>query len=176
MENLLLHICCASCATAVIEKLRNENYKVSGLFYNPNIYPLEEYHKRLDSLENLATKIDLPLIIGLYDTKKWEKQTQGLENETENGERCKICYRMRFEYTVKIAKSKGYEVFTTTLTISPHKSASRINYIGQEIGERYGIKFLSLDFKKQNGFKRSIVLSKEYKLYRQSYCGCKYSL
>lgn len=176
MNRLFLHICCAPCATEVIERLRNEGYEVFGFFYNPNIYPKKEYQRRLYALKKLASKIELPYSVGPYNIAEWNKQVQGLECEPENGERCKVCYRMRFNYTAKIAKAEGFKIFTTTLTISPHKPAAVINSIGKEVGERHEIKFIPFDFKKQNGFKHSVILSKKYGLYRQSYCGCKYSI
>ncbi|MCK4307924.1 epoxyqueuosine reductase QueH [candidate division WOR-3 bacterium] len=186
---ILLHICCAPCATEVIENLRRKEYKVVGLFYNLNIYPEEEYALRLDNLHKLASCVDLPFSEGAYNTRDWYKEiqgskvqrfkgskVQGLEAEPEGGERCKICYRMRLDYTARIAKSKGYKVFATTLTVSPYKLSKIINPIGEEVGERHKIKFLAEDFKKQDGFKRSVILSKKYGLYRQSYCGCEFSL
>jgi predicted adenine nucleotide alpha hydrolase (AANH) superfamily ATPase len=175
-NSIFLHICCGPCATAVIEKLRAQKYDVFGFFYNPNIYPKKEYQMRLNTVKKLSLKMHFPLILGPYHQEEWKKQTQGLEKEPENGLRCKFCYKMRLEFTAAIAKAKGYKLFTTTLTISPHKSTQIINEIGEGVGERYKIKFGPFDFKKQNGFHQSIILSKEYDLYRQSYCGCKYSL
>lgn len=173
---IFLHICCAPCATEVIERLRKEEYEICGFFYNPNIYPKEEYERRLDAIKKLASRIELQFITGPYNTEDWNKQIQGLENEPESGERCKICYRMRLDYAAEVAKAREYKIFTTTLTISPHKPTSIINSIGKEVGERHRIEFLSFDFKKQNGFNHSVLLSTKYELYRQSYCGCKYSL
>ncbi|MBI4722797.1 MAG: epoxyqueuosine reductase QueH [Candidatus Stahlbacteria bacterium] len=185
IQKIVLHICCAPCATEVVERLKNQEYGVVGVFYNPNIYPQEEYTKRLNTLKKLVAKINFQLLVGPYNADKWKKQIEETkevqleveppQKEPEGGERCKICYRMRLNYTAEIAKAHGYKIFTTTLTISPHKSAEIINYIGKEVGERHKLEFKEFDFKKQNGFKQSILLSKKYELYRQSYCGCKYS-
>jgi predicted adenine nucleotide alpha hydrolase (AANH) superfamily ATPase len=159
----------------VIERLREEGHTVFGFFYNPNIYPIEEYEKRANSLKKLAARINLDYVIGAYETEEWYMQIQGLENEPENGKRCKVCYEMRLIQTAQAAKARGYECFATTLTISPYKPAPVIDPIGRRVGERHGIEFLERDFKKHNGFQRSVLLSKEYELYRQSYCGCEYS-
>lgn len=175
-EKVLLHICCAPCATEVVENLRRKGYKVTGFFCNPNIYPEEEYALRLDNLYKLASYMDLPFLEGAYNTRDWHKEVQGLESEPEGGERCKICYRIRLDCTARTAKNKGYKAFATTLTVSPYKSGKIINPIGEEVGERHKIKFLAEDFKKQDGFRRSIILSRKYGLYRQSYCGCEFSL
>jgi predicted adenine nucleotide alpha hydrolase (AANH) superfamily ATPase len=173
---IFLHICCAPCAVGVIEILRAEGHTVSGFFYNPNIYPVEEYEKRVASLERLAGRIGFDYVVGSYDTEDWHEHVQGLENEPENGERCKACYEMRLNHTAETAKARGYECLATTLTISPHKSASIIGPIGRRVGGRHGIEFLERDFKKRDGFNHSVLLSKEHGLYRQSYCGCEYSL
>ncbi len=175
-KSILLHICCAPCATEVVENLRKEGYEVTGFFYNPNIYPKKEYDLRLDNFHKLASQIDLPFLVGSYNSKDWYQEIQGLEAEPEGGKRCKICHRMRLNHTAQIAKDKGYEAFTTTLTVSPYKLSKIINPIGKEVGEKHKTKFLERDFKKQEGFKRSITLSKKYELYRQSYCGCEFSL
>ena len=173
---ILLHICCAPCAVGVVERLREEQCKVTGFFYNPNIYPKKEYDLRLDNVYKLASQIGGPFFVGPYNTKDWYQEVQGLEVEPEGGKRCEVCYRMRLDYTAQVAKSKGYELFTTTLTVSPNKPSKIINPIGQEVGERYKIKFLEQNFKKQDGFKRSVILSNKYGLYRQSYCGCEFSM
>lgn len=175
-DTVLLHICCAPCATSVVETLKNDNYEVIGYFYNPNIHPETEYNLRLKELEKLADNMALQTIIGVYTPQIWLEQIKGLEDAQEGGDRCKVCYKLRLEHTAKIALEKGYQYFTTTLSVSPHKPADIINSIGQEVGERYGIKFLSYDFKKKDGFKISLRLTKKYNLYRQSYCGCIYSM
>ncbi len=177
---VLLHICCAPCATTPIERLREQGNEVIGYFYNPNIHPEQEYKKRLEQMEKLAKKIDLIYFEGNYEKNEWLKQCSKFKDEPEGGKRCELCYKMRLEKTASYAKN-NFDAFTTTLTISPHKNSELINRIGKEIGERYNIKFLEMDFKKtdssgKDGFKRSIVLSKKYNLYRQNYCGCIYSI
>ena len=173
---VFLHICCAPCAVGVIERLREEGHTVFGFFFNPNIYSVQEYEKRAKSLEKLAEKIDLEYVVGSYETEKWYARIQGLESEPETGRRCEVCYEMRLSQAARSAKARGYDCFATTLTISPHKPAPVIGAIGRRVGERHGIEFLERDFKKRDGFRQSVLLSKEYELYRQSYCGCEYSL
>ena len=174
-DTVLLHICCAPCATSVIETLKNDGYEVIGYFYNPNIHPESEYQTRLNEFEKLASNMALQTIISTYTPEIWLEQTKGMEDEPEGGNRCKICYGLRLEHTAKTALGKGYKFFTTTLSVSPHKPVNIINSVGQGVGEKYGINFLPYDFKKKDGFKKSIELSKKYNLYRQTYCGCKYS-
>ncbi|NQT00137.1 MAG: epoxyqueuosine reductase QueH [Candidatus Omnitrophica bacterium] len=169
---VLLHICCAVCAAPCVERLRQENHRVSGYFYNPNIQPEAEHHRRLQDTQRLAREMDFPLIAGDYDTDKWLSQIKGWEQEPEGGRRCSECFNLRLERTKEMLKQKVIEAFTTTLTISPHKNAQLINEIGQRIG---GDSFLARDFKKQNGFKRAQELSKQHQLYHQDYCGCLYS-
>lgn len=174
---VLLHICCAPCATSVIETLKADDYEVIGYFYNPNIHPESEYQIRLKEFEKLASNNLLSeIIVDIYNPDIWFNQTEGMENVPEGGDRCKICYALRLEQAAKMALKKGYSSFATTLTVSPHKPAGIINIVGQGVGERYGIKFLSYDFKKKDGFKKSIELSKKYNFYRQLYCGCIYSM
>jgi predicted adenine nucleotide alpha hydrolase (AANH) superfamily ATPase len=171
---LLLHICCAPCSTEVIERL-SPSYEVTGFFYNPNIHPRREYELRLSELERFSKEEGFRYIPGEYDIKDWFGKTKGLEKEPEGGKRCKVCYRIRLEETAKAAKERGFDMFTTTLTISPHKNASIINSIGRELKRKYGIKFLSKDFKKKDGFKKSVEHSKKHGLLRQDYCGCVFS-
>lgn len=175
-SSVMLHICCAPCATAAVEKLKEDKYNITGFFYNPNIYPEKEYDKRLSNLSIFAQKISLRVLQSIYAPKKWQKQVEDMEMFEEGGKRCEKCFRIRLEETAIKAKQEGMQAFTTTLTVSPHKSEKLINSIGTEIGERYGIEFLRYDFKKQDGFKRSIILSKTYNLYRQNYCGCSFSI
>ena len=170
---ILLHICCAVCASSVLERLRQEGHEVIGYFYNPNIHPRGEYLKRLQETEELARRENFPLIIGDYDVNGWFVRTKGLEKEPEGGRRCARCFRLRLEATVKVAKEKGFAAFTTTLTVSPHKNAQAINEIGRKIDQ---VLFLKRDFKKQDGFKRAQELSRELNLYHQDYCGCIFSL
>ncbi len=171
---LLLHICCAPCSTHVVEVLKKD-YDVSGYFYNPNIHPEDEYIKRGSEMKRYAKMIDLAIACDEYDDDRWFQMVDGMEGLPEGGERCLICYRMRLENAAKYASQHGYECITTTLSVSPHKKADKINEIGSEVSARYGLKWHSADFKKQGGFDRSIRMSKEAGLYRQSYCGCVFS-
>ncbi len=172
-KKLLLHICCAPDATYVISALRD--YNLTGYFYNPNIYPEEEYILRLREMEGLAEKLGISLHPSSYDPERWFELTKGLEYEPERGRRCEICFRMRLESTARLAEEEGFDIFTTTLTISPHKDAELINKIGREIAANLRVEFMEADFKKKDGFKKSVELSKKYGLYRQDYCGCIYS-
>ena len=173
-QKLLLHACCAPCVTVPMERLQAD-FEVSCFFYNPNIHPAEEHSKRLAEIQNLAKKLDLQIIIHRYDSERWFELVKGLEDEPERGARCKICFHMRLEQTAQYARQHGFDIFTTTLTLSPHKNAALINQLGAELGKRYQIEFLAADFKKKDGFKRSIELSDRHNLYRQTYCGCIFS-
>lgn len=172
---MLLHICCAPCSTHVVEKLR-DSYDVTGFFYNPNIHPDGEYERRLATARTYARSTGLELLEGEYEVARWMEATRGLESEPEGGARCPLCYRLRLEETALRAKAGGYEYFATTLTISPRKKAGVINPIGMEIAVKYGLNFHADDFKKKDGFKRSVEMSREHGLYRQDYCGCVYSM
>ena len=181
-QKILLHSCCAPCSTAVIERLKDD-YEIVIFYYNPNIYPEEEYIKRKNEEikyiahlnetngENLIEMLDCD-----YDSEKFYEVTRGYEKEREGGARCAICFKLRLEETAKKAKEKGFDLFGTTLTVSPHKNAELINSIGLGIEKELDIKFLVSNFKKQNGYKRSVELSKENNIYRQSYCGCEFAL
>ena len=173
---LLLHVCCAPCSTACLEKL-DPYFDITVFYYNPNISPFEEYQKRLDE-EQTFIKNTYPHIkvveVG-YDSEKFAEISKGKENLPEGGARCKDCYRLRLSKTGEYAKQNGYDFFTTTLTVSPYKHSDTLNSIGAEISEKIGVDYLFSDFKKENGYSRSIILSKEHGLYRQDYCGCKYS-
>lgn len=175
---LLLHVCCAPCASGVLEYVARF-FKLGLLYYNPNIAPREEYDKRLAELERLIREMPLESPVELlpcgYDGEAFTEAIRGLEGEPEGGGRCMACYRLRLEYTARMAKEKGFEYFTTTLSISPLKNARALNGIGEEVGQKYGVKHLPADFKKREGYKLSIQRSKEYGLYRQDYCGCVYS-
>jgi hypothetical protein len=171
---LLLHTCCAPCSTEVIKRLKR-NYDLILLFSNQNIYPEEEYKQRLENTEKITRILKLKLIEDKYCHKEWLNMIRGFENEPENGKRCEYCYRFRLEKTAKKAHELNINLITTTLTISPYKNTEIINKIGQEIAKQYNIRFLSENFKKQDGFKKSIELSKRYALYRQNYCGCEFS-
>ena len=178
-EKLLLHACCAPCSSAVLERLGNY-FSITILYYNPNITDKNEYEKRLKEIENFVSKFEtkykIEVIPGRYDSKEFFDMARGLENEPERGKRCYKCYEMRLEETAKMAEELGFKYFTTTLSLSPYKNANWINEIGEELSKKYNSNFLYSDFKKKNGYKRSIELSKEYNLYRQDYCGCVYSI
>ncbi|HJM37103.1 MAG: hypothetical protein CL877_05915 [Dehalococcoidales bacterium] len=170
---IVLHICCGVCAAGVVERLTVEGHEVVGLFYNPNIHPTEEYERRLEVARRVAGELNFHLVIGSYTPDEWFQATSGLENEPEGGKRCSVCFRLRLKKTYLYLLEHGEDAFTTTLTVSPTKSAAIINQIGSEIG---GDRFLLRDFKKKNGFKRSSELAEKWGLYRQHYCGCLYSI
>ncbi len=175
---LLLHSCCAPCSSYVLEYLSNY-FEITINFYNPNITFKEEYSKRLEEQKtfnrDMKVKNEIKLIEGRYDVGDFFKYVEGLEDCKEGGERCFKCYRLRLEDTAKKAKEMGFEYFSTVLSISPLKNAQKINEIGKELEEKYGVKFLTGDFKKKNGYKRSVELSRDHDLYRQDYCGCVFS-
>jgi predicted adenine nucleotide alpha hydrolase (AANH) superfamily ATPase len=170
---ILLHICCGVCAAGVVERLTLEGHQVHGLFYNPNIHPRQEYDRRLEVARKVAKELDFPLEVPLYITEEWFNETVSLENEPEGGRRCEVCFRLRLRRAYLYMKDCRADAFTTTLTVSPHKSAGMINRVGQEVG---GERFLARDFKKKEGFKRAVELAKKWVLYRQDYCGCIYSM
>lgn len=176
--SILLHSCCAPCSSYVIEYLTNY-FDITILYYNPNISPITEYNKRKEEeikfIKNFPSKNKLDFIDCCYDNDLYEEKIRGLELEPERGKRCNICFKLRLEKTCQYAKKMNFDYFGTTLTVSPYKNASLINEIGLELENTYKINFLISDFKKKNGYKRSIELSSEYNLYRQNYCGCKYS-
>jgi len=178
VKSLLLHSCCAPCSSYCIEYL-SEYFEITLYFYNPNIKSLDEYEKRANELKRLVsmmnTKYKVNVIIADFDTAEFYKIAKGYEDCKEGSERCFRCYELRLRQSCKVAKEKGFDYFTTTLSISPHKNASKLNEIGESLANEYGISYLYSDFKKKNGYKRSIELSKEYDLYRQNYCGCIYS-
>lgn len=175
---LLLHACCAPCSSAVLEQL-TEQFAVSVLFYNPNISPQTEFEKREAELERLILEMpaarDARMIRTAYDPTVFFEAVHGMEDIPEGGERCFVCYRLRLEAAAQYAKEHGFDYFTTTLTISPLKNAAKLNEIGEELAGKYGVAHLPSDFKKKDGYKRSITLSKEYDLYRQDFCGCVFS-
>ena len=174
---LLLHSCCAPCSSAILEFLQNY-FDITVYFYNPNITFEEEYYKRLNEQREYHEKrgYSIKVIEGKYDPREdFFKQVKGLEDRKEGGERCFKCYTLRMEATVQKAKELGFDYFSTVLSISPLKNAQWINEIGEELSEKYGIKFLNGDFKKKNRYLRSTEISREYELYRQDYCGCVFS-
>ncbi|MBN2106279.1 MAG: epoxyqueuosine reductase QueH [Deltaproteobacteria bacterium] len=174
-RDLLVHVCCAPCATAVFEALA-QDFAVTAFFYNPNIQPDTEYQKRLEHVQSLCRMKDIPLVIPEYDEGSWVRQTAGLEHETEGGSRCSICFRVRLARTVAVAQTMGIGTVATTLSVSPHKNVYRINEAGADAVQGTGIVFLDRDFKKRDGYRKSCELSRKYGLYRQKYCGCLYSL
>ena len=173
---ILLHSCCAPCSSTCIDRL-SDKAKLDIMYYNPNIEPEEEYLKRKEEQKRLIKLLnkDIKVLDCDYDNNKYHEVVKGYEKEPERGSRCYICYKQRMEYTAKIAKEKGYDMFATTLTVSLYKVTKWINEIGFDLEKEYNIKYLPTDFKKQNGYKKSIELSKKYNLYRQDYCGCIYS-
>ena len=175
---LLLQSCCGPCSSYVLEAL-TPFFRVTVLYYNPNIQPQEEYDLRLENQRKIIAVLPTPSAVDIlecsYDGEKYDAAVRGLESEPEGGARCTVCFHLRLEETAKRASELGYDWFCTTLTVSPHKDAERLNQIGMALGEKYGVPFLPSDFKKREGYKRSIQLSKEYDLYRQDYCGCLYS-
>lgn len=176
---LLLHACCAPCSSYVLEYLA-EHMQITVFFYNPNITRPEEYRKRVEEekrlIRELPVKYPVSFLEGPYEPARFFETVKGLEAEPEGGKRCEVCFRLRLEETAKAALANGgFDYFTTSLTISPLKNAPLLNSLGEEIGAQYGIAFLPSDFKKKNGYKRSIELSREYDLYRQDFCGCIFS-
>lgn len=176
---LLLHSCCAPCSSWCLYFL-SSYFKITVFYYNPNIYPEEEYYKRVEEqkrfIEALPSINKISFIEGEFDPEEFYNSVKGFEKEKEGGERCFHCYRLRLFKTALLAKEKGFDYFTTTLTISPLKNAAKLNEIAKEVADELGIKNLPSDFKKENGYKMSTELSKEYGLYRQDYCGCIFSL
>lgn len=172
---LLLHICCIGCGAHIIQELKKD-FKLELFFYNPNIFPAKEYQIRLEEAERVAKKFGIKLTVGGDNHREWLKSVKGLEAEPERGGRCLVCYRDRLERAVESAKEKGFDFFATTLTISPHKDARAIGKISKELEQQYGVKYLDKDFKENDGFKKSCQLSRELNLYRQSYCGCEFSI
>lgn len=178
VPRLLLHSCCAPCSSYVLEYL-SQYFEITVFYYNPNISPAEEYEKRVEEQQHLIAS--LPAVhpihfeAGVYEPERFYQVSRGHEKDPEGGERCFLCYRLRLEEAAKLASQGGYDYFTTTLTISPLKNAQKLNEIGEELAGIYQVSHLPSDFKKKNGYKRSVELSAEYDLYRQDYCGCVFS-
>ena len=175
-KSLLLQVCCAPCSSYCIEYLRNY-FDITILYYNPNISPIEEYNKRLEEVKRFVNSFEpsIKLLECNYDGDKFDDMAKGLEDIPEGGSRCYKCYKLRLEETARIAKENNFDYFGTTLSISPYKNAAWLNEIGKNLEDKYNISYLYADFKKKNGYKRSIELSNKYNLYRQDYCGCIYS-
>lgn len=178
VPRLLLHSCCAPCSSYVLEYL-SRYFEITVFYYNPNISPEEEFHKRAEEqrklIEALPAKHPVRLVVGPYESERFYEQSRGYEKEPEGGERCFLCYRLRLSEAAKLASEGGYDYFATTLTISPLKNAEKLNEIGEELSRIYKVEHLPSDFKKKNGYRRSVELSAQYGLYRQNYCGCVFS-
>jgi predicted adenine nucleotide alpha hydrolase (AANH) superfamily ATPase len=171
---ILLHICCAPDATASFERL-HPDYNVVGFFHNPNIHPEQEYKKRLREAQTVAERMGFDLILPPYKPEEWLREVKGLEAEPEKGKRCEACFRFNLRATAQKAAELGIPYFTTTLSISPHKNSEVIFSIAKEAAEEFEVEFLQENFKKKDGFKRSLDLARELDLYRQNYCGCRFS-
>ena len=178
VPRLLLHSCCAPCSSYCLELL-SQYFEITVFYYNPNIFPPEEYHMRVEEqarfVKELPAKHPLTSAEGRYDTERFYEMAKGIEQSQEGGERCFACYELRLREAAEYAKDQGYDFFTTTLSISPLKNATKLNEIGENLEKEYGIQYLYSDFKKQNGYKRSTEISNKYNMYRQYYCGCVYS-
>lgn len=179
VPRLLLHSCCAPCSSYVLEYL-SEYFEITVFYYNPNIYPEEEYYKRVEEQQMLIGRFTaahpISFLEGMYDPERFYRMAAGLERVKEGGERCFGCYALRLKEAAEKAKEGGFDYFTTTLSISPLKNAQKLNEIGIALGKQIGVPYLVSDFKKKNGYQRSVELSGEYGLYRQDYCGCQFSL
>lgn len=174
-KKLLLHICCAPDAAWIAEKLEHD-YEVTCFFYNPNIYPAKEHEKRAGEMRRLAKAKGYRLVEPPYEPEVFEQRTRELMYQPEKAERCSICYRLRLEETAATASVNGFDFFATVLTVSPHKLDERVNRIGKALAKKHGIAYLPSDFKKEDGFRKSVEESRKYDLYRQDYCGCESSL
>ena len=178
VPTLLLHSCCAPCSSAVLERL-TPYFDLTVFYYNPNISPQDEYRKRISELRRLIGEMpkvhSIRLIEGNYDPARFYAAAEGLEDCPEGGERCMRCFRLRLEEAAGVCRDMDLDYFTTTLTISPLKNAQALNEIGEDAAHRFGVRFLPSDFKKKDGYRRSIALSREYGLYRQNFCGCVFS-
>ena len=178
-ERLLLHSCCGPCSSYVLDVL-TKHFDVTLLYYNPNIYPSEEYQKRLAEqlrlLDEMPFEKSVSYMACEYDEGEFLQAAKGFESEREGGAGCERCFRLRLNKTAFEAQKNGFDYFTTTLSVSPHKNAQMLNEIGKELEKEYGVKYLYADFKKKDGYKKSVKLSEEYNLYRQDYCGCRFAL
>lgn len=178
VPRLLLHSCCAPCSSYVLEYL-SRYFEITVFYYNPNIYPESEYSRRIVEQQRLIGELParhpVSFVAGHYEKERFYEMAKGLEDVKEGGERCMRCYELRLREAAELAREGAYDYFTTTLSISPLKNAAKLNEIGIRLGREYGVEYLLSDFKKKNGYKRSIELSREHHLYRQDYCGCVYS-
>lgn len=176
MKKILLHACCATCSGYPIEKLREMGYEPVIYFFNPNIFPPEEFDKRLNELIKYAEKKEVELIIEKQDASNWYNAIAGLENEPEKGMRCHRCFEYRLLFTALKAMQLEIDTFTTTLTVSPHKQSKVIFEIAKELAKKHELTFLDIDFKKENGFLKTMQIAKQEGFYRQNYCGCEFSI
>ncbi len=174
MKKILVHVCCAPDGAYVLNQLR-ANFEPVAFFYNPNIFPEAEYRVRFQEMERVSSWLGIPLIEEEPDFSRWEERTEIYKDEPEKGKRCDLCYAIRLEKTAEKAACLNFPLFTTVMTISPWKKSPVINSLGKEFAEKYGVSFLEADFKKKDGFLHSVALSRELGLYRQNYCGCRYS-
>ncbi len=175
-DNVLVHACCAVCSAYPIEKLRELGYNPVLYFFNPNIFPPDEFDRRLNELIKYAKKKNVELIVDKQDASGWYNCIAGLENEPERGKRCERCFEYRLLYTALKAFQLEYKYFTTTLTVSPHKQSKVIFKIAEELAKKYELNFLNIDFKKEDGFLKTMKIAKEENFYRQTYCGCEFSI
>ncbi len=175
-KKILLHACCAICSGYPISLLQDMGYSVVVYFYNPNIFPLEEYQKRLEAQKQLCHHFDCELIEGKYEPDKYYSYVQGLEQEPEKGKRCDKCFELRLSETAKKAKSLEIKEFTTSMVISPHKNYEKLTAIGKKIAQQENLIYISTNFRKQDGFLKTNQISKSLNLYRQKYCGCKFAM
>ncbi len=178
VPSLFLHSCCAPCSSYVLEYL-SAHFRITVFYYNPNIYPDEEYYKRVEEqrrfIEQLPAKHPISFLEGNFDKERFYAMAKGKENLPEGGERCFLCYELRLREAAQEASARGFDYFTTTLSISPLKNAQKLNEIGERLAAEYGVRYLVSDFKKRDGYRRSVTLSREYGMYRQDYCGCVFS-
>ena len=179
VPSLLIHSCCAPCSSYVLEYL-SQYFEITLFYYNPNISPESEYTKRIleqqKLIQDMKFRHPVSFVAGKYEKERFHAMAEGMENLKEGGARCMKCYELRLSEAARQAAAGGFDFFTTTLSISPMKNAQKLNEIGIRVGKEYGVEYLVSDFKKKNGYKRSIALSKEYGLYRQDYCGCEFSM
>lgn len=175
-EKTLVHICCAPDASYGVVTISEEFGEVVGHFFNPNIWPEAEYEKRLRETVRLSSLYSFELIQGPFEQDRWSQAVAGLEDEPEKGRRCEVCIRFRLEECARVSNESGFKAFTSVLTVSPKKIASMVNDAGMESARKFGVPFIPLDLKKRDGFKKSVEISKKLSLYRQNYCGCRFSL
>lgn len=175
-NKILLHACCGICSSYPIVQLRDIGYEPVVYFYNPNIYPENEYHKRLEAQKGLCEYHKSELIIEDYIPEEFFSKVKGFEDEPERGKRCDVCFELRLNKTAEKAKELGINSFTTSIVISPHKNFQKLSEIGEKIAKEYGLSYLAIDFKKKDGFLKTNKIANSLKLYRQNYCGCKFSI